>query len=87
MYIGYPRAEAMNENGGLLASAIPQPDPIFTMTTGRRVVGTTFVTITGHRPAYFCALLSASNDNLSMNPGLLNDNLVIEPRNHLQSCH
>jgi hypothetical protein len=36
MYIGYPRAEAMNENGGLLASAIPQPDPIFTMTTGRR---------------------------------------------------
>ena len=39
------------------------------------VVLTTFVTITGHCPAYFCALLSASNDNLSMSPGLI-DKLV-----------
>jgi hypothetical protein len=37
------------------------------------------LTITRYRPTYFCALLSASNDNLSMNPGLLDDNLVIEP--------
>ena len=55
------------------------------------VVGTTFVTITGHRPAYFCALLSATNDNLSLSPGLLSmgtiHNLVIGPSWHLQSCH
>ena len=39
------------------------------------VVLTTFVTITGPCLAYFCALLSASNYNLSMSPGLI-DKLV-----------
>ena len=60
-----------------------------------QVVLTTFVTITGHCFAYFCPLCPNINDKIVIEhwthwqacQWLSKHNLVIKPRNHLQSCY